>query len=152
MEPMELLKTPDWPEVYGLMVRRNFPDVPPTLEAAVPFLNGARVFGFRDATGQLAVVWVLGEDDDGVAFLDVVCAPCWQGRWATRARLRELYRLIFEKLNLRCVWVQPKSRVALRAALAAGFVPGTPLDMEAPILLMTPFSTPKKWMPMLVKM
>lgn len=143
---MQELSKRDWGEVHALMVARDFPDVPPTLAGAVPFFGAVQMYGRRGPDGRLGVVWVLGRPQDGAAFLDVVCARGWQGRWATAKVLGALYTLAFGQMHLRCLWVQPRNKTALRAALAAGFVPGTPLDVAEPVLVMTPYGVPKKWM------
>jgi RimJ/RimL family protein N-acetyltransferase len=133
-----------WAAVYRLMAERKFPDVPLQLEAAVPFFENASVYGLMDGTRLLAA-FVFGRPDDGVAFFDVVCAPAMQGKWASVSVLRRLFALAFEELQLRCVWVQPQGEVALRAALAAGFVPATALDAASPVLVMTPGLLPRKF-------
>jgi len=145
---VERLECGRWPEVYRLMVARNFPHVPPKYEEAVPYLARAKVFGQMDGS-EVRTAFVFGPPDEGVAFFDVVCAASEQGKWATPGVLRQLFGLAFEALELRCVWVQPQGRKALKAALAAGFVPATPLDAEAPVLVMTPGLLPRKLRPQL---
>lgn len=43
------------------------------------------------------------------------------------------------------MWVQPEHKTALKAALQAGFMPATPLDVAKPVLVMTPGLLPKKF-------
>lgn len=130
-----------WPEVYKLMVAREFPNVPATYKDAMPQLARCRLLGVVGNDG-LEVVFVVGPPDDGVAFLDVVCAASKCGTWATRGVMAALAGVLFGELGLRCVWVQVHARAALKAALQVGFVPVTGLDVKAPILAMTPASLP----------
>lgn len=134
---VELLHAGQWPELYRLMVVQKFPDVPPKYSEAVPYFEKANVYGVLEGS-KLQVGFVFGPPEDGVAFFDVVCAASEQGRWATPAVVRKLFGLAFGEMKLRCVWIQPATRKALKAGLAAGFVPATPLDAEKPILVMTP--------------
>jgi hypothetical protein len=141
---VEVLQVGQWPELYRLMVTQKFPDVPPKYSEAVPYFEKARVYGVLDGS-RLQVGFVFGEPEDGVAFFDVVCAATEQGKWATPAVLRQLFELAFGEMGLRCVWIQPATRKALKAGLAAGFVPATPLDAGKPILVMTPGLLPRKF-------
>ena len=141
---VEVLQSGLWPELYRLMVAQKFPDVPPRYSEAVPCFEKARVYGVRDGS-RLQVGFVFGPPEDGVAFFDVVCAAKEQGRWATPAVLRRLFAVAFGELKLRCVWIQPATRMALKAGLAAGFVPATPLDVVKPILVITPTLLPRKF-------
>lgn len=127
----------EWPVLYRMMVQQKFPDVPPAYEEAKPYFEGAHVFGVRNGSDLLAGL-VLGKDEDGVSFLDVVCAPAQHGKWASRHVVAELCRAAFTGMGLRCVWIQVRNKAALKSALQAGFVPATPLDCEAPVLALTP--------------
>ncbi|MCP5405781.1 MAG: hypothetical protein H6922_06135 [Pseudomonadaceae bacterium] len=128
----------DWRAVHGMMVAQCFPDVPHEYdEAAQAF---ARVCMVTPVDDPLGVVFVLGEPQDGITYLDVVCSPDMAGRWASRRVMRALAALAFGGLKLRAVWVQAHGTDALRAALAAGFVPATDLDVPVPVLVMTPHS------------
>ncbi|MFZ2587893.1 MAG: hypothetical protein WAZ18_07250 [Alphaproteobacteria bacterium] len=138
LEPLSALH---WLEVYGLMRGREFPNVPATYGEALPYLARCRLYGVEGGNG-LEVVFVVGPADDGVAFLDVVCARPVEGKWATRAVMGSLADVVFRELGLRCVWVQAHTRHGLKAALQAGFVPATELDGKAPVLVMTPLSLP----------
>ena len=139
-----------WPELYRMMVTQSFPDVPAAFDDACRHFEKARMFGCLDGSG-LRAAFVFGPDEDGVAYLDVVCAPREHGRWATPPVLRALYGLAFGPvetggLGLRCLWVQPHGKRAVRACLQAGFVPpGVPLDGEAPVLVMTPHGVPSRY-------
>lgn len=126
------------------MVARGFPDVPPRYCDAVPFFAKATLYGLMDGS-ELAAGFVFGTPEDGVAFFDVVCAARKQGMWATPAVLRSLFRVAFCKMGLRCVWVQPEGKVAVRAALRAGFVPASRIDRDKPVLVMTPGLLPRKF-------
>lgn len=125
-----------WPEVHALMVARGFPGVPLRYEMALPLLALVRLYALGGPDG-LRVVFVVGPDDDGVAFLDVVCVADAEGRWATKPVMRALAHELFETLKLRCVWVEAHHKKALKAALTAGFVPATELDADKPVLVMT---------------
>ena len=141
---VEQLHRAQWPELYRLMVSQKFPDVPPRYRDAVPYFERAHVYGVLEGS-RLKAGFVFGAPDDGVAFFDVVCEAREQGRWATPAVLRALFALAFETMRLRCVWIQPANRKALKAGLAAGFVAATPLDADRPVLVMTPTLLPRKF-------
>lgn len=138
------LQRGQWPELYRLMVMQKFPDLPPRFADAQPFFDSASLFGVMDGS-TLAAGFVFGPPQDGICFFDVVCAPNHHGRWATPAVIRALVCEAFERRRLRCVWVQCANKRALKAALAAGFVPATPLDVTEPVLVMTPFVA-RRWM------
>lgn len=138
------LERGQWPELYRLMVARRFPSVPPKYADALPHFKKADMYGVTNGS-ELEVAFVFGEPDDGIAFFDVVCRANRQGVWATPTVLRELFRLAFVARRLRCVWVQTHSKKALKAALAAGFVPATPLDAAEPVLVMTPGTLPRRY-------
>lgn len=141
---VELLNHGHWPELYRMMVARNFPDVPPKFKDAVPFFEQAKMYGVMEGS-ELAAGFVFGPPEDGVAYFDVVCAARQRGKWASLPVLRSLFALAFGSLGLRCVWVQPESKAALKAALQAGFVPASPLSNDKPVLVMTPGLLPKKF-------
>lgn len=141
---IELLSAGHWPELYRLMVVRGFPDVPPKFVDAVPFFEKVKMYGVMEGS-ELAAGFVFGPVEDGVAYFDVVCAAKLKGKWATPTVLRELFRLAFKTMKLRCVWVQPEGKVALKAALQAGFVAATPLDAAKPVLVMTPGLLPERF-------
>jgi len=143
---VERLQCGHWPEVYRLMVARGFPQVPPRYSDAVPYFARASVYGQMKGS-EVCAAYVFGPAEDGVAFFDVVCAAKEQGKWATPATLRKLFELAFGGMGLRCVWVQPQGRKALKAALAAGFVPATAWDAANPVLVMTPGLLPRKLRP-----
>lgn len=140
---VERLHRGQWPELYRLMVAQKFPSVPPHYPQAVPYFEKAAIYGVLDGS-RLKVGFVFGPPEDGVAFFDVVCAASEQGKWATPAVLRKLFDVAFGTLGLRCVWIQPATRKALKAGLAAGFVAATPLDAREPVLVMTPGLVPRK--------
>lgn len=133
-----------WPQLYRLMVARQFPDVPEDYAAALPFFRQVRIYGLVDSAG-ICAGFVFGAPEDGVAFFDVVCAPRMRGCWARPKVLRELYRLAFGEMGLRAVWVQPHGKVAVTAALKAGFVPVSRVGGKAPVLVMTPHAVPRKF-------
>lgn len=133
-----------WPELYRLMVARGFPDVPAKYAEARPYFESVRVLGLMEGSA-LCAGFVFGEPEDGVAFFDVVCSRSAQGLWARRDVMQALFEIAFVKMGLRCLWVQVRSKKALRAALMAGFVAATPLDAEEPVLVMTPGTLPG-WM------
>lgn len=135
-----------WPELYRLMVARRFPSTPRKYGEAKPYFESVRLYGLLEGS-ELAAGFVFGPPEDGIGFFDVVCRTDAQGMWATPAVVRELFRLAFEVHGLRCLWVQAHNRKALRAALTAGFVPATPLDVKTPVLVMTPGTLPKNLKP-----
>lgn len=147
---LEPLGRHHWPELYRMMVSQRFPDVPPAFAEAQPYFETARLFGLEDG-GGLKAGFVFGPDEDGIAYLDVVCTPREHGKWATPAVLRRLYALAFGLpegggLGLRCLWVQPHGKRAIKACLQAGFVPpGVPLQGESPVLVMTPHGVPRRY-------
>lgn len=141
---VELLGSAQWPELYRLMVARGFPDVPPKFVEAVPYFEKARLYGVMEGS-ELAAGFVFGPAEDGVAYFDVVCTARSRAKWASVSVLRSLFVLAFGSMGLRCVWVQPENKAALRAALGAGFVPATPLDAKKPVLVMTPGLLPRKF-------
>ena len=141
---VELLSAGHWPELYRLMVARNFPDVPPKYVEAVPYFKKARLYGLIGGS-ELAAGFVFGPPEDGVAYFDVVCASRARGKWATPQVLHGLFDVAFGVMELRCIWVQPENKVALKAALQAGFMPATPLDRDKPVLVMTPGLLPKRF-------
>jgi hypothetical protein len=126
-----------WAAVYRLLKARNFPHVPATFKEAKVALTRVELLAVYAADGSLQVVFAVGQPDDGIAFLDVVCAPGAAGNWATKPLLRDLKSHFFEARALRAVWVQVHSKVALKAALQAGMTPVTPLTVPQPILVMT---------------
>jgi hypothetical protein len=133
-----------WKELHRLMVVQNFPGVPPAYAEAASYFAQVRIFEVSEGSA-LEVAFVFGPPQDGVSFLDVVCAPRARGLWATPAILKQLYDLAFNRLGLRVVWVQPRRKAGLKAALQAGFVPGTPLGAGHPVLVMTPFGVPPRY-------
>ena len=141
---VELLNSGHWPELYRLMVARGFPDVPPKYLDAVPFFKQARLYGLIEGS-ELAAGFVFGPPENGVAYFDVVCAARSKGKWATPAVLAGLFDVAFRVMGLRCVWVQPENKTALKAALKAGFVPATELTVDKPVLVMTPGLLPRKF-------
>jgi|GEM_PF-1766629 hypothetical protein len=141
---LEALGPAHWPELYRLMVARGFPDVPPRYDEAVPFFKRARPYGLMRGS-EIMAGFVFGEPEDGIAFFDVVCARASQGVWATPGVLAALFRLAFDEMKLRCVWVQPHGKAAIKAALQGGFVAATPLDGPSPVLVMTPALLPKRF-------
>lgn len=147
---VELLNSGHWPELYRLMVARNFPDIPPKYADAVPFFEKARLYGLLEGS-ELAAGFVFGPPEDGVAYFDVVCAARSRGKWATPAVLAGLFKLAFGEMGLRCVWVQPENKTALKAALKAGFAPASPLDADKPVLVMTPGLLPGKFKQQIMK-
>lgn len=136
MVALELLGVKDWPEVHALMVARGFPDVPDDYATAAARFGHVTLLGVKH-DARLAVVFVVGEDDEGISFLDVVCSLDQQGKWASRLLMAALAREVFGRMGLRCIWVQVHGRDALKAALQAGFTPATALDAKAPVLVMT---------------
>lgn len=138
------LEPRDWPQLYRLMVEREFPHVPRAYEEALPFFERVRIYGLLDGEG-IGAGFVFGMPEEGVAFFDVVCAPRLKGNWARPGVLRRLYALAFSELGLRAVWVQPHGKAALKAALQAGFVPAGGMDAKAPVLVMTPHGVPGKF-------
>jgi hypothetical protein len=141
---VEMLNTGHWPELYRLMVARNFPDVPPRYKDAVPFFEKARLYGLMEGS-ELAAGFVFGPPEDGVAYFDVVCAARSRGKWASPKVLADLFGVAFGEMKLRCVWVQPENKAALKAALQAGFMPASALDVAKPVLVMTPGLLPRKF-------
>lgn len=139
-----------WPELYRLMVARNFPDVPPKYADAVPFFKRSRLYGLLEGS-ELTTGFVFGVPEDGVAYFDVVCAVRSSGRWAMPGVLGMLFKVAFDDMKLRCVWVQPENKRALKAALMAGFVPATALDVDRPVLVMTPALLPRKFKQQMMK-
>ncbi len=135
---LSTVKPADYPAVYALMKTRGFPQTPDTYHEAQPRLLASRSYAVWEADGRPRVVFVFGAPDDGIGFLDVVCSAEAQGQWASRGLMREVADIAFQRIGLRAVWVQVHNKVALKAALAAGFVPATPLDNDAPVLVMTP--------------
>jgi hypothetical protein len=133
---LERLGVRDWPEVHALMVERGFPHVPEDYVAAAQRMADVTLLGVRHGR-RLGVVFVVGEDDEGISFLDVVCAADREGKWASRGLMAELADEVFGRMGLRCLWVQVHGRAALKAALQAGFTPATALDAKAPVLVMT---------------
>lgn len=133
---LERLGVRDWPEVHALMVERGFPEVPTEYAVAAQRMRDVTLLGVRDGR-RLGVVFVVGEDDEGISFLDVVCSTEQQGKWATRGLMVALAQELFVRMGLRCVWVQVHGKAALKAALQAGFTPATALDAKAPVLVMT---------------
>jgi hypothetical protein len=138
---LTLLTANTWPAVHVLMRARDFPSVPDDFAAAAQALAKVRLFGVHGADGALQLVCAFGPAEDGVAFVDVVCATNMAGRWATAGRLRALYRLVFDELHLRAVWAQVHGEAARRAALRAGFVGVAGSD----IVVLTPRLVPKRW-------
>lgn len=141
-DALQALGREHWPELYRLMVARGFPGVPEKFSEAAPYFESVEVLGLMEGS-ELAAGFVFGPADEGIAYLDVVCSRKAQGHWARREVLRALYDTAFRKLRLRCLWVQVKNKAALRAALQAGFTPATPLDVDEPVLVMTPFGRPR---------
>lgn len=136
MAMLEKLGVRDWREVFALMVERGFPDVPDSYLTAASRFAEVTLLGVRHG-GALGVVFVVGEDDEGISFLDVVCSGAQQGRWASRGLMVALADEVFGRMGLRCLWVQVHGREGLKAALQAGFTPATALDAKAPVLVMT---------------
>lgn len=126
----------DWAAVYRLMRVQKFPAVPATFAEAQPYFERVTLLGvWRDCA--LDVVFAVGVPQDGIAFLDAVCAPDRHGAWARPGFLLRLKHMLFGHMRLRAVWVQVEGRKALRASLQAGFMPVTALDAPQPILVMT---------------
>jgi hypothetical protein len=120
------------------MVIQNFPQTPDCYDEAAFFYEQVDVFGLF-SNNELVAAFIFGQRTESSAFLDVVCAPGWEKRWASRHLLRALGGLAFEHYGLKLVWAQTHCRRSLRAALQAGFVPITPLGgEEPPTLVITP--------------
>lgn len=128
----------DWPRVYRWMVAQDFPHVPSCYEEALPYFESVHMWGIKK-NSDLVAAFVVGAPDDGVSFLDVVCAPGEEGKWASRPMMKALAQTAFGEMGLRCLWVQAHKKEGLTAALKAGFVPSTPLDCPAPVLALTAF-------------
>ena len=146
MENLHPLTETEWPALHQLMLARKFPNVPPRFAEAQTHLRRAKAFGVGSAT-HITAAFVFGPPEDGVAFFDAVCTKTAQGRWATRQVLRALFTQAFAPaplgFGLRCLWVKPHGAQALKAALAVGFQPVTPLKgTAAPILVITPHTVP----------
>jgi hypothetical protein len=134
----------DWPALHKLMRARKFPHTPANYLQARPQLRAAKLWGLKQRN-ELLAGFVFGPPQDGIAFFDAVCAASAEGHWATRPLLRNLFAEAFgpapKGLGLRALWVQPHGARALRACLAAGFQPVTPLkvrDGSPPVLVITP--------------
>lgn len=138
------LPTESWPQLYALMAAREFPDLPASYNAAVPYFKGVSLYAIT-VEGRIVVAFIFGKPEDGVCFMDVVCATFYGSRWATPGVVRKLFALAFEEMGLRCLWVQTKTDEGRKAALQAGFVAATPLNTAAPVLVMTPGLIPKKF-------
>lgn len=136
-ERLRELDATRWREVFQLMREQDFPHVPERYELALPTLALVRLLAVED-DGRIRVLFVVGPADDGIAFLDVVCAREAEGLWASKGVMRELAERLFRQWGLRCVWVEARRKKGLKAALQAGFVAATGLDVESPVLVMTP--------------
>lgn len=131
------------PELYRLMVVQNFPDVPESFSEAEAFFATAYAFGAFEKN-ELRAGFLFGDITTQAAFLDVVCAPNFHGRWATKGTLKQLYRVAFLEMELDYVWVQPQNKKALKAALTAGFVFATDVNASEPVLILTRHGVHKK--------
>jgi hypothetical protein len=121
-----------------MMLIQGFPHTPDCFDDAAFFYDKVEAFGSFKGE-DMAVVFIFGQRTASSAFLDVVCAPGWEKKWASRTLLRELGRLAFKDYGLDLVWVQTHCRHSLRAALQTGFVPIAPLgEEEPPTLVITP--------------
>ncbi|MBI1362712.1 MAG: hypothetical protein GC134_01905 [Proteobacteria bacterium] len=126
-------------ELYYLMVQQDFPDVPDSYQEAEPYLMDAESFGAFE-NNRLCAGFLFGERTDTSAFIDVVCAPAYHGKWATFHTLSRLYDVAFRQMGLSFVWAQPRNPRALKAALKAGFLVATSADQdhEQPYVILTP--------------
>src|SRR5262249_54467633 len=134
----------NWQCLHRLMMAQRFPAVPADYAEAEPYFARVRIYGLKQGRKLLAA-FIFGPPQEGVSFLDVVCDPGYHGLWATPATLQQLYHLAFVQMGLRVVWVQPRRKAGLKAALQAGFMPGTPLQCGSPVLVMTPFGVPPRY-------
>lgn len=131
------------PELYRLMVVQKFPDVPESFREAETYLADAYAFG-AFLGSEMQAGFVFGDVTLESAFLDVVCAPKFHGKWATKGVLAQLHRLAFVEMDLAYIWVQPQNNRALKACLQGGFVPTTRLDVSEPVLILTRQSVAEK--------
>lgn len=135
------------PELYRLMVVQNFPDVPESFGEAEAFFATAYAFG-AFSENELRAGFLFGDVTLDSAFLDVVCAPNFHGKWATKGTLKQLHRIAFLEMDLDYIWVQPQNKRALKTCLQAGFVPTTHLEADEPVLILTRHAVAKS-LPML---
>ncbi len=133
---LEKLENIHWPVLHKLMLKQNFPDVPATFSKACDGFADSDMFGtFRD--GKLHMAIVIGQRTKTSAFLDVICAPGAHGKWATKGTLKKMYHLLFKKMKLEFVWVQPSHKIALIACLKAGFLPVEGTLEQGGVLILT---------------
>lgn len=138
------------PELYYMMVQQDFPDVPESYKEAEPYLLESTNFGAFD-NNRLCAGFLFGERTETSAFIDVVCAPAYHGKWATFHTLSRLYDVAFKQMGLSFIWAQPRHARALKAALKAGFVVATSADQDHnhPYVILTPTGLKKRFLKLL---
>lgn len=122
---MRPLKWSECEALYNLMCEENFPSTPRSYKEAESFLKECLCFGEFSKQGQLRAALILGDITPECAFVDVVCATSWKGRWVTKSFLKWFYTLIFKELKLNYVWAVPYRESSLALASGMGFVPLT---------------------------
>lgn len=127
----------EWPALHNDMRQQNFPETPETFTETRPFLKKVNLFGVYVNNQRLAT-FILGPKEGDGAFLDVICVPGMEGRWASRPVLRDMATLAFESYGLRYVWIQTHTPAALKAALQAGFSIISGSAPGQPFLILTP--------------
>lgn len=122
--------------LYHLMKDQSFPDTPNSFEEALPILEEVGCYGVYK-NNQLIAGFIFGNPDDGNAFLDVVCAPNFHSKWATKTVLKNMLKIAFHKMNLDFIWVEVKRNKALGSVLKAGFVYVPKLSDEVPTYILS---------------
>lgn len=126
----------EWPAVHHDMQQQAFPETPASYQEARAYFQQVDLYGVYVAQQRLAT-FILGPTKAEGAFLDVVCAPGLAGRWASRPVLREMADLAFRQRQLKYVWIQTHSSLALKAALQAGFRIISGCAADNPFLILT---------------
>ena len=134
---------PDVEIVYQLMVEQNFPNVPDTFEVAWLYLKDQEIYGIYSGCRMVAA-FVLGAVENNSRFLDVVCAPDFHGKWATKSTLRKLFQTAFEPC-VDCVWVEAYRESSIKSAITAGFEK-VHQESDVPYFLLSKEKAQKKYL------
>lgn len=140
---LEILGRQHYGQLHRMMLLQNFPETPEDYAAAEAAFLKAELLGVFEGS-CLKVVFILADEQQEGAFLDVICQPGFEGKWASKALLKQLYDYVFQHKKYRYLWVQPRRKAGLRAALKAGFRYLSACKTTPPLLLLSK-TQPLKW-------
>ena len=134
---MKELSVKHIPALCKVMQMQDFPAVPEEVQDAVEAFEDTSQFGVFDDNGVLMGAFIFGDITPVSAFVDVVCAPDYEGRWLTRNVLQQMEEIVFNQMGLTFLWAHVHGSIARKLALQIGFRPVTPLSREQMVMVLT---------------